>query len=70
MTQLSRIIIDLAICHGKPCIKGTRIPVTVILDNLAVGETPENILGTYPTLEKEDIYAAIAYASDCIKEMK
>jgi uncharacterized protein (DUF433 family) len=59
---------DPDICHGKACIKGTRIMVSVILDNLAAGESPENILASYPTLKKEDIEAALRYASELARE--
>ncbi len=62
-----RIIVDPKICHGKPCIKGTRIPVSVILDNLAAGVSEEEILKSYPSLKKEDIKAAIAYAAELSK---
>jgi len=63
-----RIVIDPQICHGKPCIRGTRIPVSVILDNLAEGWTPEEIAAEYPPLTIEDIQAAIAYAADLVRE--
>ena len=63
MADLSRIVIDPAIRHGKPCIRGTRIPVTTILDLLAGGSTHEEILADYPDLTREDIQAAIAYAA-------
>ncbi|MBC7226857.1 MAG: DUF433 domain-containing protein [Thermoflexales bacterium] len=59
---LDRIVIDPNICHGRPCIKGTRVMVSVILDSLAEGATPEEILKDYPTLQLEDIQAALAYA--------
>ena len=59
---LGRITFDPKICHGKACIKGTRIPVSVILDNLAEGETPDSILKNYPGLKREDILAAVRYA--------
>ncbi len=52
------------VCHGKACITGTRIMVTVILDNLVEGVSHEEILKSYPTLKPEDIQAAIHYASD------
>lgn len=68
MKLLERISVDPAICHGKACVKGTRIPVSVILDNLAAGETEENILKNYPSLKHEDIQAAIAYAAELAKE--
>lgn len=64
MNWKDRISVDPNVCHGKPCIKGTRVMVSVILDNLADGESPEQILQGYPSLEKEDIEAAIRYASE------
>ena len=67
---LDRISADARICHGKPCIRGTRIMVTVILDNLAEGLTPEEILADYPPLKMEDVRAAIAYAALLVKEEK
>jgi len=64
MNWQDRISVDPNICHGKVCIKGTRIMVTVILDNLAEGVSEGDILSSYPTLSSEDIRAAIHYASD------
>jgi uncharacterized protein (DUF433 family) len=61
---LSRISIDPTICFGKPCIKGHRIWVTLILDYLAGGETIEGLLEAYPSIEREDILACIAYGSE------
>ena len=55
-----RIAADPAICHGKPCIKGTRIMVSVVLDNLAEGLTSEEIIADYPSLVSEDVRAAMA----------
>ena len=52
------------VCHGKVCIAGTRIPVTVVLDNLAAGATDAELLKSYPTLTAEDIRAAMYYAAD------
>ena len=63
-----RITIDPNICHGKACIKGTRIMVSVILDNLAAGVTEEEILRSYPSLTREDIQAATAYAAELVRE--
>ena len=63
-----RIGVDPNICHGKACIKGTRVMVSVILDNLAAGETPERILASYPTLEQADIDAALRYAAEMARE--
>lgn len=65
---LERISVDPRICHGKPCIKGTRIVVSVILDNLAEGLTAEEILAEYPPLTLEDVQAAIAYAAELTRE--
>ncbi len=60
---LARITVDPAICHGKPCIRGLRYPVELILDLLAADMTPEAILADYPDLERDDIRAALAYAA-------
>ena len=59
---IKRITIDPNICNGKPAIRGMRITVTTILEYLAAGETPENILSAYPSLEIEDIKACLEYA--------
>lgn len=64
MKWQDRISVDPNICHGKVCITGTRIMVTVILDNLADGLSEKEILNSFPTLKPEDVHAAIAYASD------
>ena len=56
------------IMHGAVCFTGTRIPVSVILDNLADGESAEDILENYPSLRKEHIPAALAYAADVVRE--
>ncbi|MFN6526819.1 DUF433 domain-containing protein [Nostoc sp. ChiSLP03a] len=65
---LSRISIDPNICFGKPCIKGHRIWVSLILDLLASGEKIETILEEYPGLEREDILACIAYAAEITRD--
>jgi uncharacterized protein (DUF433 family) len=65
---LDRISIDPNICFGKPCIRGTRIWVSLILDFLASGETPEQILQAYPQLTVDDIRAAIAYGAEVARE--
>lgn len=65
---LNRISVDPDICHGKPCIRGTRIMVTVILDNLAEGLSPTEIVTEYPPLVMEDVQAAIAYAAMLTRE--
>ena len=63
-----RIIADPLVCHGKACIKGTRVMVSVILDNLAAGLSPEEIVRSYPSLTVDDVRAAIAYAADLSRE--
>ena len=65
---IDRISADPSICHGKACIKGTRIMITVILDNLAEGMSEDDILKEYPSLKKDDIRAALEYASLIAKE--
>ena len=67
-SPLDRISIDPNVCFGKPCIKGTRIWVSLILDFLASGETPQQILANYPQLTEEDLRAAIAYAAEVTRE--
>ena len=57
-----RISIDTEVCHGKPCIRGTRIMVPVILDYLQAGESVDAILQDYPVLKRDDIHAAFGYA--------
>lgn len=67
MTWRDRITVDPAICHGKPCIKGTRVMVSVVLDNIAAGETPDQIVTAY-RLAKEDVQAALQYAAELARE--
>jgi len=68
MAGIQRVVLDPNICHGKACIKGTRIPVSLILDELAAGHSFEEIIDQYPSLVREDIIAAIEYASLLTKE--
>ena len=68
MQWRERISVDPSICHGKPCIKGTRVMVSVVLDNLAAGETVDTILRSYPTLKTEDIQASLGYAAELARE--
>ena len=63
-----RISIDPNVCHGKPCIKGTRIWVSLIVDNLAAGSSETEILKAYPSLSRGDIRAALAYAAEMSRE--
>lgn len=62
------ITVDPKICHGRPCFTGTRILVTVVLDNVAAGVSDEEILGSYPSLDPDHLRAAIAYAAELARE--
>jgi uncharacterized protein (DUF433 family) len=63
-----RISVDSAVCHGRACIRGTRIMVSVILDNVAAGVPRAEILASYPPIKSEDIDAALAYAAELVPE--
>jgi uncharacterized protein (DUF433 family) len=65
---LDRISINPNICFGKPCIRGHRIWVSLILDMLAEGETVERILEDYPGLEEADVRACVAYGAEMSRE--
>ena len=58
-----RIISDVNICGGEPCVKGSRIPVRVVLSHLAAGDTAEQVLRDFPNLTEVDIRACLEYAS-------
>jgi uncharacterized protein (DUF433 family) len=60
---LSRITIDPAVCHGKPCVRGLRYPVETLLDLLSSGMTIDEILADYKDLEREDLLAVLAFAA-------
>jgi len=62
------ISIDPAVCHGKACVAGTRVMVSVVLDNLAAGATVPDIVRLYPSLQEQDVNAAIAYAAELARE--
>ncbi len=62
------ITVDPYVCHGKACIRGTRIMVSVILDNLAAGLDFDEVLRSYPALTREAIQAAITYAAELARE--
>ena len=61
-----RIVIDPAVHHGEPCIKGTREPVSVIVGSLADGDTIEQIIGAWPQLSGDDIRAALKFAAEAV----
>lgn len=64
----TRIASNPSICHGKPCVVGTRIMVSVILDNLAEGLTPAEIVAEYPPLTEQDVRASLAFAATLARE--
>ena len=68
MRWQEHITVDPDVCHGRACIKGTRIMVSVVLDNLAAGLTSEEIVRSYPSLNHEAVQAAIAYAAELGRE--
>ena len=65
---LNRISIDPSVCFGKPCIRGTRLWVSLILDFLASGMTIDELRAEYPQLASEDVRAAIAYGAEMTRE--
>ena len=65
---LSRITIDPAVCHGKPCIRGLRYPVETLLELLSSGMTIDEIIADFPMLEPEDIEAALRFAAEAVRE--
>jgi uncharacterized protein (DUF433 family) len=62
------ITVDPNVCHGQACVAGTRILVSVVLDNLAAGIPEDEIVASYPRLTPQDIQACIAYAADLARE--
>ena len=65
---LERVTIDAEVCHGQPCIRGTRVLVTVLLDALAAGMSNDEIVGHYPTIVPDDVRAAAAYGAWLAKQ--
>ena len=70
MVFLERIELDPRVCNGKPVIKGTRIPVSIIIEQVAEGESWDNILSGYPELTREDIHAALLYARASLEHIE
>ncbi len=62
------IIVDPEVCHGRACIRGTRVTVSVILDNIAAAVSTDDILMSYPSLTPEAIQAAVSYAAELARE--
>ena len=65
---MNRIVIDPKRHGGEPCIKGTRVPVSIIVASIADGDTEEVLLASYPSLTREDIRAALKYAAEAVRE--
>ncbi len=68
MKWREHITVDPSICHGKACIRGTRVLVSVILDNLGAGVSMEELLSSYPSLTLEQVQATMAYAADLARD--
>ncbi len=68
MNWHNRVSADPAICHGKACISGTRVMVSVIIDNIAAGVSREELLRSYPSIRGHDIDAALQYAAELARE--
>ena len=68
MSWTEHITVEPNICHGKACIRGTRVMVSVVLDNLAAGLSPAEIVRSYPSLQPDDVAAAMAYAAELARE--
>ena len=62
------ITVDPAICHGQACLTGTRVPVSIVLANLAAGVSEEELLRSYPSITREAIRGALAYAAELASE--
>jgi len=68
MNWRERITVDPNVCHGKACIRGTRVMASVVLDNLAAGVSIEDLLQSYPSLAHDDVLATMAYAADLARD--
>lgn len=68
MNWREHITVDPKVCHGKLCIAGTRVMVSVVLDNLAVGQSVDRILTSYPTVTAEAVQATLAYAAELARQ--
>jgi uncharacterized protein (DUF433 family) len=66
MNWRDRILIDPAIHHGLPCIKGTRVPVSVIVGSIADGDSPQEVMTSWPQLTEDDIKAALRFAAEAV----
>jgi len=62
------IVVDPLVCHGRACIRGTRVMASIVLDNLATGISIEELIKSYPSLSRESILAAMAYAAELARD--
>jgi uncharacterized protein (DUF433 family) len=67
MDSRTRIVADPNIASGRACVTGTRVPVSVVLDNLAAGLTAGEVVASYPSLTEEDVRACLAYAAELVR---
>ena len=65
-----RIVIDPSIHHGVPCIKGTRVPISVLVGSIADGDSIDDLLAAYPQLTTEDIHAALRFAAEAVNSTR
>jgi len=65
---LKRISVDPQVCHGQPCVRGTRVMVWQVVQFLANGDTVESILAAYPSITREDVQACLAFAAEMTRE--
>jgi len=63
-----RIVVDPTIHHGDPCVRGTRVPVTMIVGSIADGMSPQEVIEEYPQLTLDDVSAALAYAAEVMRQ--
>lgn len=68
MNWRDHITVNPAICHGKACVKGTRVMASVLIDNLAAGVPMDEVLASYPSVTADDVNAALAYSADLARE--
>ena len=68
MDWRDHITVDPTVCHGKACVRGTRVLVSVVLDNLAAGLSAEEVTRSYPSVSAEAVRATLAYAADLASE--
>lgn len=65
---LARVAAEPAVCGGRPCIRGTRIEVAIVLDSLAEGLSTDEVISHYPSLTRDDVHAAMAYGAELSRE--